>query len=164
MPGMTPAPAIVIAGAGECGTRAAFALREEGWDGRVILAGTEPSPPYERPPLSKTGELKPICDSGALRQADITFWPGTEAAGLDTAAHVLVLADGRRLPYRSLLLATGARARRLEFGGAPVRVLRTHADSVTLRGRLTPGRRVAVIGGGFIGWSWRARPRRWAAR
>ena len=59
--------AIVIAGAGECGTRAAFALREEGWDGRVILVGAEPSAPYERPPLSKTGEFKPICDSGALR-------------------------------------------------------------------------------------------------
>ena len=51
MPGMTAAPAIVIAGAGECGTRAAFALREQGWDGRVILAGAEPSAPYERPPL-----------------------------------------------------------------------------------------------------------------
>jgi NADPH-dependent 2,4-dienoyl-CoA reductase/sulfur reductase-like enzyme len=101
------APAIVIVGAGECGTRAAFALREEGWDGRVILAGTEPSPPYERPPLSKTGALKPICDSGALREAGITYLPDTEAAGLDTAAHVLELADGRRLPYRSLLLATG---------------------------------------------------------
>ncbi len=48
-----PAPAIVIAGAGECGTRAAFTLREEGWDGQIILAGAEPSPPYERPPLSK---------------------------------------------------------------------------------------------------------------
>ena len=45
------APAIVIAGAGECGTRAAFALREEGWDGRIILIGAEPSAPYERPPL-----------------------------------------------------------------------------------------------------------------
>ena len=82
------AAAIVIAGAGECGTRAAFALREQGWDGRVILAGAEPSPPYERPPLSKSGELKPICDSRALREADITFLPGAEAAGLDTAAHV----------------------------------------------------------------------------
>ena len=145
------APAIVIAGAGECGTRAAFALREEGWDGPVILAGTEPSPPYERPPLSKTGELKPICDAGSLREAGITFLPGTEVAGLDTVAHILELADGRRLPYRSLLLATGARARRLPFDGAPVHLLRTHADSVALRERLTPGRRVAVIGGGFIG-------------
>jgi 3-phenylpropionate/trans-cinnamate dioxygenase ferredoxin reductase subunit len=145
------APAIVIAGAGECGTRAAFALREQGWDGRVILAGAEPSPPYERPPLSKTGELKPICDEDALRQADITFLPGTEAAGLDTAAHVLELADGRCLRYRSLLLATGARARRLPSSRTPVQVLRTYADSVALRGRLTAGRRVAVIGGGFIG-------------
>src|SRR5438876_1151477 len=119
----------------ECGTRAAFALREQGWDGRVILAEAEPSPPYERPPLSKTGELKPICDSGALGQAGITFLPGAQAAGLDIAAHVLELADGRRLPYRSLLLATGARARRLPFGGAPVHVLRTHADSVALRAR-----------------------------
>jgi 3-phenylpropionate/trans-cinnamate dioxygenase ferredoxin reductase subunit len=143
--------AIVIAGAGECGTRAAFALREEGWDGRVILAGAEPSPPYERPPLSKTGELKPICDSGALREAGITFLPGTAVAGLDAAAHVLELADGRRLAYRSLLLATGARARRLPFGDAPVHVLRTRADSAALRERLRPGRRVAVIGGGFIG-------------
>ena len=119
MTASTVAP-IVIAGAGECGTRAAFALREEGWDGRVILAGAEPSPPYERPPLSKTGELKPICDEDALREAGITFLPGTEMASVDTAAHVLELADGRRLPYRSLLLATGARARRLPFGGAPV--------------------------------------------
>jgi 3-phenylpropionate/trans-cinnamate dioxygenase ferredoxin reductase component len=146
-----PAPAIVIAGAGECGTRAAFALREEGWDGPVILAGAEPSPPYERPPLSKTGELKLIGDESALRAAGITFLPGAEAAGLDTAAHVLELADGRRLPYRSLLLATGARARRLPFGGAPVHVLRTRADSAGLREQLRPGRRVAVIGGGFIG-------------
>jgi 3-phenylpropionate/trans-cinnamate dioxygenase ferredoxin reductase subunit len=143
--------AIVIAGAGECGTRAAFTLREEGWDGRIILAGAEPSPPYERPPLSKTGELKPICDTDALREAGITFLPGTEATGLDTAAHVLELAEGRRLPYRSLLLATGARARRLPFGGALVHLLRTRADAAALRERLRPGRRVAVIGGGFIG-------------
>ena len=148
---MPSAPGIVIAGAGECGTRAAFALREEGWDGQVILAGTEPSPPYERPPLSKTGELKPICDEDALREAGITFRPGTEATGLDPAAHVLSLAGGERLEYRSLLLVTGARARHLPFGGARVHVLRTHADSVALRARLTPGRRVAVIGGGFIG-------------
>lgn len=141
--------AIVIVGAGECGTRAAFTLREEGWDGRIVLAGTEP--PYERPPLSKTGEYKPICGGAALSEAGITFLPGVEAAGLDTAGHVVELADGRRLPYRSLLLATGARARRLPFGGAPVHVLRSHADATALRAKLAPGRRVAVIGGGFIG-------------
>jgi 3-phenylpropionate/trans-cinnamate dioxygenase ferredoxin reductase component len=140
---------MVIAGAGECGTRAAFTLREEGWDGRIVLVGAEP--PYERPPLSKTGEYRLICGGAALSDAGITFLAGAEAAGADTAAHVLELADGRRLPYRSLLLATGARARRLPFGGAPVHVLRSYADSVALRARLAPGRRVAVIGGGFIG-------------
>jgi 3-phenylpropionate/trans-cinnamate dioxygenase ferredoxin reductase subunit len=140
---------MVIAGAGECGIRAAFTLREEGWDGRIVLVGAEP--PYERPPLSKTGEYKLICSGAALSDAGITFLAGAGAAGVDTAAHVLELADGRRLPYRSLLLATGARARRLPFGGAPVHVLRSYADSAALRARLAPGRRVAVIGGGFIG-------------
>jgi 3-phenylpropionate/trans-cinnamate dioxygenase ferredoxin reductase subunit len=143
------AEAIVIAGAGAGGVRAAFTLREQGWDGRVVLVGTEP--PYERPPLSKTGEYRLICGGAALSEAGITFLAGAEAAGVDTAAHVLELADGRRLPYRSLLLATGARARRLPFGGAPVHVLRSYADSAALRARLAPGRRVAVIGGGFIG-------------
>ena len=70
------AAAIVIAGAGECATRAAFALREQGWDGRVILAGAEPSPPYERPPLSKTGELKPICDPASRSAAGSTSAAG----------------------------------------------------------------------------------------
>ncbi len=143
------AEAIVIAGAGAGGVRAAFTLREQGWDGRVVLVGTEP--PYERPPLSKTGEYRLICGGAALSEAGITFLAGAEAAGVDTAAHVLELADGRRLPYRSLLLTTGARARRLPFGGAPVHVLRSYADSAALRARLAPGRRVAVIGGGFIG-------------
>ena len=141
--------AIVIVGAGECGTRAAFALREEGWDGRIVLVGTEP--PYERPPLSKTGEYKLICGGAALSEAGITFLAGVEVTRVDTAGHAVELADGRRLPYRSLLLATGARARRLPFGGAPVHVLRTRSDSAALRERLRPGRRVAVIGGGFIG-------------
>jgi 3-phenylpropionate/trans-cinnamate dioxygenase ferredoxin reductase subunit len=145
------APAIVIVGAGECGTRAAFALREEGWDGRIILVGAELAPPYERPPLSKTWEFKPLCDDGRLPEADITLLCGVEATRLDTAAHVLELSGGRRLKYRSLLLATGARARRLPFSGARVHVLRTCADAAALRERLAPGTRVGVIGGGFIG-------------
>ena len=66
------APAIVIVGAGECGTRAAFALREEGWDGRVVLVGAEPSPPYERPPLSKTGEFRPLCDDRTLARRRVS--------------------------------------------------------------------------------------------
>jgi 3-phenylpropionate/trans-cinnamate dioxygenase ferredoxin reductase subunit len=111
-------PAMVIVGAGECGTRAAFTLREEGWDGRIVLVGAEPSPPYERPPLSKTGEFRPLCDDQMLRAAGITLISGTAATGLDTAAREMELAGGRRVPYRRLLLATGARARTLPFGAA----------------------------------------------
>ena len=151
MPGSAQAPAIVIAGAGECGTRAAFTLREEGWDGRIVLVGAESSMPYERPPLSKTGQVKPVCDEDMLRQADITFRPGVGVTALDTGARTLELADGERLDYQSLLLATGAQARTLPFGDVPVHVLRTQADSAALRARLRPGTRVGVIGGGFIG-------------
>jgi NADPH-dependent 2,4-dienoyl-CoA reductase/sulfur reductase-like enzyme len=107
----SPVPAIVIAGAGECGTRAAFALREEGWDGRVILVGAEPSVPYERPPLSKTGELKPICGSGALRAADITSLSGvvlTLAEGGTIEADVVVAGVGAA-PETSLASAAGVR-------------------------------------------------------
>jgi len=145
------ASAMLIIGAGECGTRAAFALREEGWDGRIILVGAELAPPYERPPLSKIWGFKPLCDNAMLWEADITLLCGTEATGLDTAAHVLELAGGRRLPYQALLLATGARARRLPVGGARVHMLRTCSDAAALRGRLASGVRVGVIGGGFIG-------------
>ena len=156
MPGPAQAPAIVIAGAGECGTRAAFTLREEGWDGRIVLVGAEPSLPYERPPLSKTGQFTPVCDETMLRQADIAFRPGAEVTALDTAARTLELSGGQRneyqrLDYQALLLATGARARTLPFGHVPVHVLRTQADSAALRARLRPGTRVGVIGGGFIG-------------
>jgi 3-phenylpropionate/trans-cinnamate dioxygenase ferredoxin reductase subunit len=142
-------PGMVIVGAGECGTRAAFALREAGWTGPVTLVGAEPTLPYERPPLSKTWTLRPICDDDALRAAGITLLTGVSVVDLDPAAHRVTLSDGRSLGYRALLLATGARARRLPFAG--VHLLRTHADATALRDRLEPGTRVGVVGGGFIG-------------
>ena len=140
---------MVIVGAGECGTRAAFALREEGYTGPVTLVGEEPALPYERPPLSKTWSLKPICDAARLEANDITLVGGVAATALDAAGHRVRLSDGRWLDYRTLLLATGARARRLPFAGA--RLLRTHADAVDIRSRLAPGTRLGVVGGGFIG-------------
>jgi 3-phenylpropionate/trans-cinnamate dioxygenase ferredoxin reductase subunit len=142
-------PGIVVVGAGECGTRAAFALREQGFTGPVTLVGEEPALPYERPPLSKTWALRPICGAGRLRDDDITLVSGIGATALDTAGHRVRLSDGRSLEYRSLLLATGARARRFPFPG--VHVLRTQADAAALRGRLAPGTRVGIIGAGFIG-------------
>ena len=119
---------MVVVGAGECGTRAAFALRENGWTGPITLVGGEAELPYERPPLSKTWTHKPICDDERLRAADVTYLPGTHATALDPHAHAVTLDDGRTLAYAKLLLATGATARPLPFDGAPVHLVRTHAD------------------------------------
>jgi 3-phenylpropionate/trans-cinnamate dioxygenase ferredoxin reductase subunit len=149
----TPSPdaGMVIVGAGECGTRAAFALRENGWDGRITLVGAEPGAPYERPPLSKTWTHKPICDDADLRTSGITFLVGTEVVDVDATAHEITLGDGSTSGYHRLLLATGARARSLPLSGAPVHLVRTHADATALRTQLSAHSRVGVIGGGFIG-------------
>ena len=79
------APAIVIAGAGECGTRAAFALREEGWDGQVILAGTEPSPPYERPQVAGLADAA-SCEVVRVRPDGVEIWFGLADGGRLVAA------------------------------------------------------------------------------
>lgn len=149
---MTAPGGMVVVGAGECGTRAALALREEGYAGPVTLVGGEPGHPYERPPLSKAvlsgaAGLTPLCPPERLADAGVTHLAGVAATALDVRAHELTLADGRVLGYERLLLATGARARPLP--GA--RVLRSHADAVVLRERLVPGTRVGIVGGGFIG-------------
>ncbi|OHV25049.1 ferredoxin reductase [Rhizobium sp. RMa-01] len=147
---------MVIIGAGESGTRAAFALREAGYSGPVTLVGAEPHLPYERPPLSKTVngavQMKPICAAEALDAAGITYLKGLSAAKLDTGAGTVGLSDGRALHYERLLLATGARPRRLTCPGAAHALdFRTHADAETIFSRIGPGRSVAIIGAGLIG-------------
>ncbi|MBB3659962.1 3-phenylpropionate/trans-cinnamate dioxygenase ferredoxin reductase subunit [Rhizobium sp. BK650] len=158
----------VIIGAGECGARAAFALREKGFDGKITLVGSEMHPPYERPPLSKAGLLgaidpKFVAAQEAYAASNIRLLTGLTATGLDAAAHTVALSDGSRLSYDRLLLATGASAR--SFPNAPsdsshIRSLRTHHDAATLRAMLQPGKRLAVIGGGFIGLEVAATARR----
>ncbi len=153
--------AILIVGAGECGARAAQALREEGFAGPVTLIGAEPHAPYERPPLSKsalTDEAKPtprtIVSGEKLAELDIHFSHGIGATAIDRAKHQIVLANGDRLAYSRLLLATGATARRLPIPGAdsPRCVyLRSYDDALRIRRTIKPGCRVAIIGGGFIG-------------
>lgn len=169
---MSDADGIVVVGAGECGTRAALALREAGWAGPVTLVGNEVHPPYERPPLSKDAIVaaslagKPIVGADGLDGAGIGFRPGVAAVEIDRAGSAVVLDDGRRLPYRRLLLATGARARPLAVPGAEgpqVAVLRTLDDAARIRAALGPGRRLAVIGGGFIGLELAASARRLGA-
>jgi len=150
---------IVIVGAGEAGARAALTLAQAGEGGRVTLVGDEPHFPYERPPLSKaamTGADEPspthILDEERCRAMGIAHLAHVRATAIDREAHVLALSDGRAIPYERLLIATGARARRLAVPGAEhALMLRTFADALQLRRHLKPGARLVVIGGGFIG-------------
>ena len=153
------ARSIVIVGAGECGTRAALALREAGFSGRVVLVGAETHMPYERPPLSKDAMVAGVPLSKAVAGADglaagIDFRRGVAAVAIERAERAVVLADGTRVAYDRLLLATGARPRTLALAGAEgprVATLRTLDDAARIRAALGPGRRLAVVGGGFIG-------------
>ncbi|PSJ55576.1 ferredoxin reductase [Mesorhizobium ephedrae] len=151
---------MVIVGAGECGARAAFALREAGYGGRVTLIGEERHPPYERPPLSKdaiTGPQAPgaktIAEPGRYADAAIALMLSSPVVSIDRAARRISLADGGTLPYDRLLLATGCSPRRLALAreGPRIAYLRTLDDAGRIAERLGPGKRLAVIGGGFIG-------------
>ncbi|EJJ29871.1 NAD(P)/FAD-dependent oxidoreductase [Rhizobium sp. CF142] len=147
---------IVIIGAGECGTRAAFALREAGYSGSITLAGAEPHLPYERPPLSKpmdgAAQMKLICAEDVLAAAGIDYLKGVSASKLDVDAATVILSDGQVLPYKKLLLAIGARPRRLACPGAERALdFRTHADAEAIFANARPSRSVAIIGGGLIG-------------
>ncbi|WP_064711659.1 NAD(P)/FAD-dependent oxidoreductase [Rhizobium bangladeshense] len=147
---------IVIIGAGESGTRAAFALREAGYRRPVTLVGAEPHLPYERPPLSKPVggmvQMTPICAREALEAAGISYLEGCSVSKLDAVAATVSLSDGRVLGYEKLLLATGARPRRLACPGAERALdFRTHADAEAIFANVAPGRQVAIIGAGLIG-------------
>ena len=151
---------MVIVGAGECGARAAVALRENGYDGAITLIGEEAHLPYERPPLSKeamTGPdaplAKTIVAAEKLAEYGIRFIGSSPASGIDRAGKAVRLADGRDVPYDKLLIATGSVPRRLPQAGSNPRIayLRTFDDALAIHARLRPGCRVAVVGGGFIG-------------
>ena len=150
----------VIVGAGECGARAAMALREQRFDGDVTLVGGESHLPYERPPLSKDGMLaevfaaKTIVTAERLAEAGVAFRGGARIDSVDRAGKRLVAADGTALPYDKLLLATGSSPRRLPLDGADGErfvYLRTLDDARRIRDALGAGQHIAIIGGGFIG-------------
>ncbi|MGC1330343.1 NAD(P)/FAD-dependent oxidoreductase [Pseudomonas sp.] len=155
-----PAPLIIV-GAGHAGGRAALTLREQGYDGRLLLIGDEAHAPYERPSLSKgalqgTAELDGYRLSAPeeLSRLGIEHWAGRPVQALDTQGKQVHLADGSCLAYSGLLLATGGSARRLPgvaAGWSNVRYLRTHDEAVALRASLVGGSRLVVVGGGFIG-------------
>ena len=150
-------PTIVIAGASLAGAKAAETLRDEGFDGQIVLLGAETELPYERPPLSKgfllgTSELVPVKDAAWYEQASVELLLGSRATRLDLAARTVTLSGGAVLGYDQLLLATGVRPRVLPgLDGDSVCYLRTGEDAAVLRERMTAAGHVAVLGGGFIG-------------
>jgi len=152
---------MVIVGAGLAGAHAVETLRDEGFDGRIVLVGAEPERPYERPPLSKaylqgTAERDDafVHPEEFYDDHDIELRTSTRATALAPDDRLVVLDDGERLHYDRLLLATGAEPRRLAVPGAElagVHLLRTLDDADRLRAALDQATKVVVIGSGWIG-------------
>src|SRR5689334_24352103 len=158
---MTDSSAYVIAGAGLAGAKAAETLREEGFGGPVVLIGDEAERPYERPPLSKDYLLgKAERDTIYVHPASwyagngVELRLGVPVTGIDRAAREVALADGSRIGYAKLLLATGSSPRRLPVPGAEaggVHYLRRAVDSDQIKATFQAAARIAVIGAGWIG-------------
>lgn len=151
----------VVVGAGLAGARAVEAIREAGGEGPVTLVGEEPDRPYERPPLSKDllqgtkdRDAAFVHPPGWYAEHDVDLRTGTRATGLDRDARLVELADGERVGYDRLLLATGSSARRLEVPGAGldgIAYLRRLDEAEWLRDELRRRGSVVVVGGGWIG-------------
>jgi NADPH-dependent 2,4-dienoyl-CoA reductase/sulfur reductase-like enzyme len=156
-----PSPAFVIVGASLAGAKAAETLREEGFDGTVVLIGAENDRPYERPPLSKGYLLgKDPRDSIFVHPEswypdhDVDLRLGTTVTAIDRQAHRVELDGGAQVPYDRLLITTGSSPRRLSIPGAElngVLYLRTVGDSERLAAVLRSGGRVVIAGAGWIG-------------
>ncbi len=140
--------------------RAAEVLRQKAPQAAITLIGDEPYPPYDRPPLSKAFLTDGLAASQLLLKPQsfydeqrIDLKLGAAAVAIDRAAKLVTLADGERIPYDKLLLATGCRARHLPhpFDGVPIHYLRSLADAEAIRAALRPGVELVLIGGGFIG-------------
>ena len=158
---MTTELTFVIVGASLAGAKAAEALRSEGFEGRIVLIGAESHRPYERPPLSKgylQGEAERetvyVHQAPFYEESEIELRLGQTAVNLDAGRRQLTLDSGERLEFDRLLLATGARPRRLAIPGSEledIHYLRSLDDSDALRRRLDDGGRLLVIGAGWIG-------------
>ncbi len=152
---------VVIVGGGLAGAKTAEALRDEGYEGHIVLFAAEPHLPYERPPLSK-GYLKGESSAEEARvfpqdwyaAHDVDLRLGQMVTQIEPDAHEVVTADGERTAYDKLVLATGASPRRSTLPGADlggVLYLRTIDDSDALRAAFVEGARVVIVGGGWIG-------------
>jgi 3-phenylpropionate/trans-cinnamate dioxygenase ferredoxin reductase subunit len=152
---------IIIVGSGQAGGWAAQTLRKEGFDGKVVLIGEEPHYPYERPPLSKTvlsGEAH--ADSTHLIKADafdklgLDWRPNVRVTTIDRVGKQVRLSTGEAIGYDKLILCNGGRARPMNVPGADLPglfTLRSIDDAQALSKELLPGKKMVVVGGGWIG-------------
>lgn len=152
---------VVIVGAGHAGGTAAAQLRQFGFDGEIVLIGDEAVAPYQRPPLSKA-YLKDDADLESLKLRPDSFYDeqtislhlGAHVEAVDTAARTVRFGGGGEVAYDFLILAAGSKTRRLAVPGAELKglhQLRTVKDAEALRGALGSGRRLAVVGAGYVG-------------
>nr|WP_303705344.1 FAD-dependent oxidoreductase [Brevundimonas naejangsanensis] len=152
---------VLIIGAGHAGGSAAALLRQYGFEGEIVLTGQESAPPYQRPPLSKAwlkGEagledllLRP---ESFYAEQNIVLRTGVTATAIDAGGKTVTFADGTVEAYDVLILATGSTARKLAIPGADrpdLLELRTLEDAERLKAVLAPGKRLAVVGGGYVG-------------
>ncbi len=151
----------IIVGAGQAGCDLTSALRQMGYDGRIILIGDEQALPYRRPPLSKaylSGDIGEealyIKPQATYAKQNVEVRTGVRVTAIDRQAHTVTLDSGETLNYDKLVLATGGRARRLPLPGAEkpnVHYVRTIEDIKRMKEQFLPGRRLVIIGGGYIG-------------
>lgn len=152
---------VVVIGAGQAAAQLAISLRQGGFRGSIRVVGDEPYPPYQRPPLSKKFlSERPRADTLYLRphqfwrDQDVALELAVAATALDLRGRRVTLADGRELPFRTLVLATGTRARSLPVPGVAlpgVYAVRRIADVEALRPALDAAQRMVIVGGGYIG-------------
>ena len=156
----TGTESFVIVGAGLAGAKAAETLRQDGFNGRLTLVGDEQQRPYERPPLSKdhlrgeTTEIPYVHDASFYTENQVELLTSTRVTGIELGLRELLLEGDRRLGYDRLLLATGSIPRRLDVEGGKldgIHYLRTLEDSRRIGERFQEGRRLVVVGSGWIG-------------
>ncbi len=157
---MSTTPPIVVLGAGHAGVQLVASLRQDGYDGGIVLVGGEAALPYQRPSLSKAflasteADLLPLRAARFYTDQDVDLRLGVTATAIDRATRTVTLDDGSTVAYGHLVLATGAHARRIPLAPpqtSGVHYLRELADAEDLRAELHAAHEVVVVGGGFLG-------------